>query len=292
MDKVKMAALAGAMAFVWGMTTGCIARDEYDRVEFARRQAVTHRDQLERELDDERGHAMALEKDRDSLRRELDTKTAMAETLQAENSRLDAIQKMLQEQLATVAAKGLGDIQVVEVKLPPELDRALQDFAAQYPDTIEYDAQRGAVRWKSDLTFSSGSDRVRDSVRNSLKAFADIVNSAAANPFEVVIVGHTDSMRITSATAKKHPTNWHLSAHRAVSVMFALNQYGLNFERMGCMGYGEHRPQQPNPPRGGCEANRRVEIFLVTSRELPIGLETARRKPKARPTVAAIEAGE
>jgi chemotaxis protein MotB len=241
-------------------------------VDYARRQAVAHRDELERDLADERARAMALEREHTGIRRELDTKSAFAETLQAENERLDAIRLKLQNQLDTVLAKGVGDIQVVEVKLPPELDRALQEFARKYPDAIEYDAELGAVRWKSDLTFSLGSDKVRESVKQSLNAFADIVNSSAADPFEVVVVGHTDNVRIGATTARKHPTNWHLSAHRAVSVMFALNQFGIDYERMGCMGYGEHRPLQENPARGGCEANRRVEVFLLPRGEQSGGL--------------------
>ncbi|MBN2559542.1 MAG: OmpA family protein [Phycisphaerae bacterium] len=228
-----------------------------------------------------------MERERGSLQRELDTKTAMAETLQAENERLDAMTRQLQEQLGL--AMKVGDIQVVEVKLPPELDRALQDFAAQYPEAVEYDPQRGAVRWKSDLTFALGSDKVQDSVRNSLKSFADIVNSPAAAAFEVVVVGHTDDVRITPATAQKHPTNWHLSVHRAVAVMFALHQYGVDFKRIGCMGYGEYRPRKPNPPHGGCEANRRVEIFLVASGEQPAGMDTSPGEAKEGSTVAKTE---
>jgi len=275
MKRIGMLTLLCGMMFVWVTATGCIAKDEYLRVDFARRQAVERAELLERDLDDERARAMALETERGSLSRELDMKTAMAETLQAENERLDAISKTFQDQLDAVLARGVGDIQVVEVKLPPELDRALQEFAADYPDTTEYDSTRGAVRWKSDLTFALGSDHVRDSVRSSLKAFADIVNSAAAGQFEVVVVGHTDNVRITPATAKKFPTNWHLSAHRAVAVAHALHQYGVDNQRMGCMGYGEYRPLKPNPPHGGCEANRRVEIFLVAADRQSIGTEAA-----------------
>jgi chemotaxis protein MotB len=154
---------------------------------------------------------------------------------------------------------------VVEVKLPPELDRALQQFAAKYPQTVEYDAQRGLVRWKSDLTFALGSDMVRDDAKAALSEFARIVNSPAAGGFEVVIAGHTDNVPIR-ASAAKFPTNWHLSCFRAIAVMFALRDYGVDSERMGCMGYGEYRPREPNPPRGGNERNRRVEIFLVSAK--------------------------
>jgi hypothetical protein len=108
-----------------------------------------------------------------------------------------------------------------------------------------------------------------------LKAFAEIVNSTAAQPFEIVIVGHTDDVRISPGTGKKHPTNWHLSVHRAVAVLFVLNQDGVDFKRMAAMGYGEFRPRVPNPPKGGNEANRRVEIYLVSRQEHVPGMDTA-----------------
>jgi len=280
MSKLRMIALAGGLVCVWVVAGGCVSRDEYLRVDFARRKALERADQMERELEDCRNRAMALEKERASLQHDLDVKTALAETLQAEVDRLDALRKRLQEQLA--AAGRLGEIQVVEVKLPPALDQALKDFAAKYPDTVEYDPLRGAVRWKGDLTFALGSDEVRGTVMDALRAFAEILNSPAAQPFEVLVVGHTDNVPISPQTQKKFPTNWHLSAHRSVAVMFVLNRFGVDFRRLGVMGYGEHRPRVPNPPRGGAEANRRVEIFLVPRGEGPGSVE-APQPAAARP---------
>ncbi len=270
----KTMVLAG-LAGLWVASSGCVSRDEFLRTEFARRKAAERADALERDLADERNKTLALEAERESLRRELDTKTALAETLRGENERLEAFVKRLQGQMDDVLAKGMGKVEVVEVKLPPELDRALKELAAQYPDQIEYDAEHGAVRWKSDLTFAKGSDEVQEGVRASLQAFAEIVGSAAASQFEVVVVGHTDTLPIGPVTGRKHPTNWHLSVHRAVSVMFSLKQYGVEYGRMGCMGYGEWRPRVPNPPSGGEERNRRVEIFLVSGKDRMPGMSSA-----------------
>ncbi len=286
MNKLRMIALAGGLVFVWVVAGGCVSRDEYLRADYSRRKALERADQMERELEDCRNRAMALEKERASLQHELDVKTALAETLQAEVDRLDALRKRLQEQLA--AAGKLGEIQVVEVKLPPALDQALKDFAGKYPDMVEYDPLRGAVRWKGDLTFALGSDEVRGTVMDSLRAFAEILNSPAAQPFEVLVVGHTDNVPISAQTQKKFPTNWHLSAHRSVAVMFVLNRFGVDFRRLGVMGYGEHRPRVPNPPRGGAEANRRVEIFLVPRGEGPGSVEPP--QPAAQPAPAAAPA--
>lgn len=280
--------LIGLVTLVF-VGSGCVSRDVYLREMYARRKAMEQCEQLERDLADERNRVLALESDRDSLRRELSTKTALAENLQAENTRLDEFARKLQAQMDDVLGKGLSPVEVVEVKLPAQLDRALKDFAARHPDMIEYDAKRGAVRWKSDLTFALGSDEVRDTAKALLREFAQIVNSEAASQFEVVVVGHTDNVPIRSHTAQKHPTNWHLSVHRAVSVMFALNGFGLDYARMGCMGYGEFRPREPNPPRGGNERNRRVEIFLVASREPMSGMTGMYQNPNDGSVYAKLE---
>lgn len=268
MRVVKGITTLAGLAVVVSSGYGCVARDEFLRVDFARRKAVERAETLQTDLDDERNRTLAMETERDFLRREADTKAAENDTLKAENTRLAAYVDKMQGQMDDVLGSGLGGIEVVEIKLPAELDRALKDFASRHPDVIAYDPQRGAVRWKSDLTFAKGSDEVRPTARASLAEFAEIVKSQAASQFEVIIVGHTDTLRISSAVTKRnHPTNWHLSVHRAIAVKDVLRRSGIEQERMGCMGYGEFHPREPNPPRGGNEANRRVEIFLVGGRD-------------------------
>ncbi len=274
MSTVSKLASWVAPAIVIAAVAGCVSRDEYLRTDFARRKALERAETLDRDLSDERNRSLAVETERDSLRRELDAKNAESETLKTENTWLAEHMDKVQGQLDDMLARHIGDVEVVEVKLPAELDRALKAFVKNHPEEIEYDPQRGAVRWKSDLTFAKGSDSVRESARAALAEFAEIVNSEAASQFEVIVVGHTDKLPIGPVTARKHPTNWHLSVHRAVSVMFALHQNGVGYERMGCMGYGEFHPREPNPARGGNEANRRVEIFLVGGRNAVGNIDT------------------
>ena len=245
---------------------GCVSRDEYLRTDFARRKAVERCEVLERDLADERSKALALEQEREGLQREVGTNAALASTLRDENSRMDAMNRKMQRQMDDVLARGMNPVEVVQVRLPADLDRALKELAANHPDAVEYDPSRGAVRWKSDLTFEKGSDEVRSGAQQSLQEFARIVASPSASQFEVIVVGHTDNLPIGPITGKKHPTNWNLSTNRAVSVVQTLHRFGLDYTRMGAMGYGEHHPRVSNA-RGGSEENRRVEIFLVGARD-------------------------
>ncbi len=150
--------------------------------------------------------------------------------------------------------------------LPVELNTALEDFAAQN-DMVEYDSERGLVKFKSDLLFEPGSDVVTTSAANAVRTLCGILNTDTAKQFDIIVAGHTDDMRIAKpATKAAHPTNRHLSSHRAIAVVRVLEGCGLAPKRMSTRGFGEYRPVAPNAPGNkGNPKNRRVEIFIVPS---------------------------
>lgn len=150
-------------------------------------------------------------------------------------------------------------------QLDPATDQALRDLAAQYPDLVVYDADRGMIRFTSDLTFGSGSAEVTAAGRQSLAALGRILTSGAAGQYDIRVVGHTDAQPIRAAANRGHPTNWHLSVHRAISVKDELTKMGVANERIEVAGRGEFQPAVPNAANGNTPQNRRVEIFLVRS---------------------------
>jgi chemotaxis protein MotB len=155
------------------------------------------------------------------------------------------------------------------IALPPELNEALKQFAADHPDIVEFDERLGLVKWKSDLLFELGSDVVRDEFAVSIREFAGIMQSPAASEFGVVVIGHTDTTPIRKTeTRAKHPTNWHLSAHRAISVSRIFLDAGLAPERIGVMGYGPFQPIAPNDTPANKARNRRVETYVVPAASL------------------------
>ena len=148
--------------------------------------------------------------------------------------------------------------------LPVELTAMLEDFAKD-KDIVSYDSSKGMVKFKSDLLFESGSDKVAPAAAEAIKSLSTILSSDAAKEFDIVIAGHTDDVRITkSATREKHPTNWHLSADRAISVLEIMTKDGIAPERLSVRGFGEYRPLESNKAgKKGSPANRRVELYIV-----------------------------
>jgi chemotaxis protein MotB len=146
--------------------------------------------------------------------------------------------------------------------LPVELTTMLEEFA-KGKEMVEYDSSRGIVKFKSDLLFKSGSDEVAPAGSELVKSLCKIMNSEQGKKFDVIIAGHTDDQPILHSAAK-HPTNWHLSAHRAISVLDIMSANGISPERMSVRGFGEFRPIVPNAPnKKGDSQNRRVEVYIV-----------------------------
>jgi chemotaxis protein MotB len=249
------------------LVSGCVGLDEHNRVKFALRKAQAKNEELARDLEDARSKANLLEQQASGQDNELAVQKSLAESLREENERLAKSYDQLQQEFEALVKKlGMPKPIVVERVLPAELDKALESFAAAHPDAVDYDAKRGVVKWKSDLLFALGSDVVKQTAVSALKGFASIVNSPAASGFDVIVVGHTDNIPIGKpGTRAKHPTNWHLSTHRAISVMNQLTAAAVKQQRLGVMGYGEYRPVAPNTTDDGRQKNRRVEIFLVPS---------------------------
>jgi chemotaxis protein MotB len=227
--------------------------------------ALGQKEQCEMDLYDARNVADSLRTKVTALESQLQDKTALAANLQAENDRLHQAFDTCQSTLASVADRRLPDTPViVKTMLPEKLDSALKQFASQYPSAVEYDEQRGIVRWKSDLLFALGSDVVMDSAKEALAGFAEIMRSADASSFDTVVVGHTDNRPISrDVTRREHPTNWHLSVHRSISVSNVLQGAGLPPQRIGVMGYGEFRPVHDNGSESNRASNRRVEVYIV-----------------------------
>ena len=203
----------------------------------------------------------------DSLNKQLSAKDQTIASLTAENEGLRKSLSNAEEAIKNAMGKGMRDVTIIKQALPPELDKALSDLAAQYPELFDYDKDKGALRWKSDLLFPLGSDALASNdpkIMEAMKKFAEIVNSAAAAGFDVIVVGHTCTTPIVKPETKaKFPTNWHLSAGRAIKIMETLAENGVAMTRMGVMGYGEYRPIADNSSKEGKAKNRRVEIYLV-----------------------------
>lgn len=184
-------------------------------------------------------------------------------SVKSKDAEIQALEKALLEKNQLIADMQ-AQLLKSGVKLPMELSIMLQDFAAN-TDIVTYDSATGCLKFKSDLLFQPGSDIVNAEASKTISQLCSILNSDMGKKFDVIIAGHTDDMRIARAeTRAKHPTNWHLSAHRAISVLNQMSQSNIDSKRLSVRGFGEFRPLEPNNAnKKGNPKNRRVEIYIV-----------------------------
>lgn len=107
------------------------------------------------------------------------------------------------------------------------------------------------------IFFDSGKAMVKPSAVEILGRVADVL---AEGRSEIWVEGYTDEVPIRSAL---FPSNWELSAARAIAVLRELVDHGVKPGRVAAAGYGEYRPRYPNNSAANRAANRRVEILLV-----------------------------
>ena len=252
-------------ACVMVVAGGCVSMNDHRVTQAALRTTQAEKEALSRDLFDANSANENLRNRLDSSQRELQTKGDLVSNLTRENDLLDDWRKTARSELEAMAKnQNLTDITIAGQRLPEALHNALQQFASEHPTSVVYDAGRATVKWKSDLLFPLGSDIVKETSKDSLRRFTDILKSSAATNFEAIVVGHTDNRPISKpATKIKHPTNWHLSAHRAIAVATILKSNGLAPERIGVMGFGAYRPIADNGTTAGASQNRRVEIYIL-----------------------------
>lgn len=235
------------------LSVGCVPQDRYDQLLMTNRSLQEQLSTAESERDTARGNL-------ETVRSQLTRATENISELEAENSRLDReLGNLVQDYDAL-----LQRVSELEIgPLPEEVESAIQALAQSYPDVLSFDAQRGMLRFASDFTFDLGSVELKPDAVATLQELARVLNSDAAKDLEARIIGHTDDVPIRRAeTLRHHPTNMHLSVHRAISVRDRLVNDGVGSRRIQVAGYGPYRPVRPHQP-GGTPENRRVEIFLV-----------------------------
>lgn len=236
---------------------GCVNQEKYDGLYEANRALQAQVSQLTEQLRAKENEIAAL-----ASRVAMGDNTAgmagkTAEQLKAE---LAALQSQYAALLDRVNGFNVGG------PLDAATDAALADLAAKHPDILEYDAARGMLRFKSDVTFASGSYELTPQAKQTIRDLGRILQEVpSASQYDIRVVGHTDAQPVSPKPNRPFRNNLELSAFRAISVRNDLVSAGLNAQKVEFAGWGEFRPAVANNANGNTLQNRRVELFLVRS---------------------------
>jgi len=119
------------------------------------------------------------------------------------------------------------------------------------------------------VLFRSGESALRPEAHPFIQAISDVLIELDRH---VRVEGHTDNVPITTV---QFPSNWELSATRAVTVVRAfLEQYGVPADHLTAVGHADSRPLTDNLTPENRAKNRRVEIVVQERRPIPQPIET------------------
>ena len=117
------------------------------------------------------------------------------------------------------------------------------------------------VNMVDSILFDSGKAEVKKGGLEILGKVVSILKDV--NDKSIRIEGHTDNVQISRALAQRYPTNWELSAARAINVARYLQGQGIDTGHLSAVAYGEWKPVATNDTAEGKAKNRRIEIILV-----------------------------
>jgi chemotaxis protein MotB len=193
---------------------------------------------------------------------------ALRRQLAALESALDTSEKKDKDAQARIADLGQR-LNVALAQRVQELSRYRSDFFGRLREIL---GSRPDIRvvgdrfvFPSEVFFDSGQAVLSPEGRVELDKLAgallDLDKKIPSDiPWVLRVDGHTDVRPIASS---QFPSNWALSASRAISVVQYLISKGISPQRLVAAGFGEFQPLDPGNTEEAFRRNRRLEFKLT-----------------------------
>ena len=138
----------------------------------------------------------------------------------------------------------------------------LQGMSAEYnlenEVALSYTPEGLVMRLSDHALFDLG---VADLSPEAMPLLAKVGEIIAKTTYLIRIEGHTDNLPIHT---EQFPSNWELSATRAVNVLRYFNEtHKISQKRLSAVGFSEYHPLLPNDVAEHRAKNRRVEIIFI-----------------------------
>ena len=223
--------------------------------------------ELGRQLDAEKGATTRALTQVDLLNQQI---AAMRQQLAALEDALAASETRDRESQARIADLG-SRLNVALAQRVQELARYRSDFFGRLRQIL---GNRSDIRivgdrfvLQSEVLFSAGQAVLKPEGRGELDKLGAIIADLGREmppdlPWILRVDGHTDNRPIRSP---QFPSNWHLSAARAIAVVEYLVTKGIPADRIAATGFGEFQPLDVANTDDAWRRNRRIE-FKITER--------------------------
>jgi chemotaxis protein MotB len=193
---------------------------------------------------------------------------ALRRQLAAIEDALEVSEKRDQESQVKIAELGQR-LNVALAQRVQELQRYRSEFFGRLREIL---GNRPEIRivgdrfvFQSEVFFDRGSAALRNEARPELDKLASALLDLEGQiprdiPWVLRVDGHTDTRPIATV---QFPSNWELSAARAISVVQYLISRGLQPDRLVAAGFGEFQPLDPSTTDEAFSRNRRIELKLT-----------------------------
>lgn len=184
------------------------------------------------------------------------------EKLQNEFADLEKNLNMSKKEISDLSSKIAENNKKID-----NLKTAISEVFSTYdPSTINVEERNGKlyIAMSNAILFDAGRDKLTKGSEELIEKMADVFNKNG--DLRIMVEGHTDSdpVKIHKAQFKD---NWSLSAARALSVVRALEDAGVDADRLTATGKGDTMPIASNDTDEGKEKNRRTEFVIVPAIE-------------------------
>jgi chemotaxis protein MotB len=293
MPRVLALAVLAALAL---SATGCVALGKYERKE-------TEASRFRQSWEDEVAKRAVLQERIAAMQAQLGTLSAELTSLQVK-TRFDEASLATKEAELRTTRDRAAELQALVDELSKskrkleaakaELEKKSDEYAALASSLrteieagrIELMELRGrtTVQLKDKILFASGSATLGADGKDALRRVAEALRDVQGKV--VRVEGHTDN--VPTGSGGPFPSNWELSTARALAVVHALRDAGVDPTRLSGAGFAEFQPIAANDTPEGRSLNRRIEIVLAPLEgavlapvaPLPAAAPTRRKRPK------------
>jgi len=171
------------------------------------------------------------------------------------------------EEVQSGMARDIGNREVTKPlqDLRSELLGAVAGAGVDESVDIGRDDRGVVLNLASGTMFQPGSAEIRPEIRPLMKEISTTLGQPRFNGYQIEIQGHTDD---TPVRTPQFPSNWDLSAGRALATLKLMNELGVDQSRMKIAAYADTAPRVPNRSDTGRAypenqaINRRVQIHV------------------------------
>ncbi len=188
--------------------------------------------------------------------------------LAALNEALEASEAKDKDAQAKIADLGQR-LNVALAKKVKELAEFRSDFFGKLRQTLgsrqDFKVVGDRFVFPADVLFDPGAAELKPGATGQLDKLAGALKDIEGNiPPDLAWVmrvdGHTD---VTPISTPEFPSNWELSAARAITVVQYLMAQGISPEHLVAAGFGEFQPIDPGKSDAALALNRRIELKLT-----------------------------